>query len=77
MLSGYGNHRRQKIQYETDYQYPKRKSSYPFHIVLQHDCLLMINFLVWFGFVYIMYRQGAVWWIWAIFLFGSFVVLLA
>jgi len=37
----------------------------------------MINFLVWFGFVYIMYRQEAVWWIWAIFLFGSFVVLLA
>jgi len=37
MLSGYGNHRRQKIQYETDYQYPNRKSSYPFHIVLQND----------------------------------------
>jgi hypothetical protein len=38
MPSGYGDHRRQKIQDETYYQYPNGKSCYPFHIVLQNDC---------------------------------------
>ena len=37
MPSGYGDHRRQKIQYETYYQYPNRKTSYPFQSVLQEN----------------------------------------
>jgi hypothetical protein len=37
MLSGYGNHRGQKIQRETDYQYPNCNTGYPFHIALQKD----------------------------------------
>jgi len=35
--TGCGDHRRQKIQYKTYYQYPNRKTGYPFQSVLQEN----------------------------------------
>ncbi len=32
----------------------------------------MIHFLIWFGILYVLFKAGTPWWIWAIFVLGSF-----
>ena len=36
----------------------------------------MVTFILWFAVLFVLYQAKAAWWVWAIFLFGSFAVFL-